>query len=957
MTLHHLFEQKALIYHDRSAVVFLDRQYTYERLNAWANQTARFLQERYGLCIGDRVIMFLPKCADQVAILLALSKLGVIYVPLNPNPRDCPDERFISIFNSTAAKCVIASETREVMSTLPVIQLVELNASLDAYSEENLDIPVSENDIAYMIYTSGSTNAPKGVPIKHSGLNYWFTVMSSMFQSTLAYEKKVMSFCLASFDASIWEYLMAWIDGSPLYILDEFTRDNTSQLRDFIEKNAITHATLIPSVMRHIVPSGLPSSLQVVCSTGEACTRDIVEAFERDNKKLFNCYGATEETFGLSVQECSLSLFDEQKGAPIAYPVGDEIEVYIFDENMNESEYGELYVQSPYLTSGYWQQEDETDKNFIVWNDKRLYKSGDFFYRDPINNIFRCIGRINSDAVKIRGAFVSVLEVESYLLKLPTVVDACVVACKRSPSQDDCFLVANLQVSDDSTLSTQKIREYLLKKLAPTSVPAQFLMTKNPLPITANSKKDRQKIQQDYYNSHTSVEAVGDFLPIERELLEILSTVLKVEKNAIRISDTFFTLGGDSISRLVLVDKIKSVFDVELSIQDLYRVDLTFSALVDLIHNYRWQNSPEFPVSAIINPGEGDQSRTQMVFMLHPITGEATKTYYEFSKCLAAQQGAPNLRIYGINARGLQNSFDISLNIDLIAYDYMRAIQKKQSHGPYLMVGWSFGGVLAWKITELLEQKGETVKLVLMDSDCPLLAQQSKPEVYTEALLELIERLNRPLSLSGTVSHMRESLLTLPSKQQIQVLFNYMIETHTTRSRQLELIAALLLANHACLPKNIATVPYLFTCSASQNNAQKSLSTNDIYLSSTLGWSSVSSITLPRPTSASNHFDFIEDHDVMQYITKIMLDFFFDYKEAQPKIAHSSDHETLLSLQAHLAWLTDFIVKEVVARGGSYEPPPVYVHPDSNFLMYPNPYNENKHQSYSEDGNLKKNIT
>ena len=125
MTLHHLFEQKALIYHDRSAVVFLDRQYTYERLNAWANQTARFLQERYGLCIGDRVIMFLPKCADQVAILLALSKLGVIYVPLNPNPRDCPDERFISIFNSTAAKCVIASETREVMSTLPVIQLVE----------------------------------------------------------------------------------------------------------------------------------------------------------------------------------------------------------------------------------------------------------------------------------------------------------------------------------------------------------------------------------------------------------------------------------------------------------------------------------------------------------------------------------------------------------------------------------------------------------------------------------------------------------------------------------------------------------------------------------------------------------------------------------------------------------------------------------------------------------------
>ncbi len=617
MTLHRLFEQQALIYADRVALCFLNESYTYAQLNTWSNQLARFLQEGYAVSVGDRVLMFLPKSAVQVAILLALSKLGAIYVPLNP--RDCPDERLTNIIKSTDAKCIIVSEVRAVMTALPLLTLSDLNANLQLFSAENLENTVSEEDIAYMIYTSGTTNAPKGVPIKHSGLSYWFHTMSTLFHTTTSYERRVLSFCLASFDASIWEYLMAWVEGSALYIADDVTRDNPQQLKDFIEKNAITHATLIPSLLRQLVSTGLPASLQVVCSTGEACTREIVEAFEQQHKQLFNCYGATEETFGLSVQECSLRLFDEQKGAPIAYPLGEEIKIHIFDEEMREAEYGQLYVESPYLTPAYWHQEEETQKSFIVHEGTRLYKTGDYFFRDTEHNVLRYMGRINSEVLKIRGALVNLLEIESYILELTEVEDVCVVVCKRGHYD---FLVANLQVKPSASIASQAIRQHLLQQLSFTVIPAQFFITTTPLPLTSNAKKDRKKLQENYYTYRDSLASVSDFLPVENALLEILHSILDINKHDIRASDTFFTLGGDSISRLVLIDRIRAAFDVDVSVQDLYRDDLTILALVDLIHEYRWRKTPDSPTSAIIHQGENAQA----IFMLHPITGEATTT-------------------------------------------------------------------------------------------------------------------------------------------------------------------------------------------------------------------------------------------------------------------------------------------------------------------------------------------
>ena len=902
MALHHLFERQAAAYADCVALCFGNKHYTYAQLNTSANQLARLLQANYAVSAGDRVLMFIPKSDVQVLILLALSKIGAIYVPLNP--RDCPDERLDSIIFSTNPKCIFAQVMQEAINGVPIINLETSNARLQIFSGENLEIPVSENDIAYIIYTSGTTGIPKGVPIMHAGLSYWFEVMSTLFPLNDAYERKVLSFCLASFDASIWEYLMAWVNGSPLYIVDHVTRDDPMQLNAYIETHAITHATLIPSLLKHMMTSGLPVSLRVVCSTGEACTRDIVEIFENQGKQLFNCYGATEETFGLSVQECSLSLFDDIAGAPIGYPFGDKVKVHILNKEMVEVDNGQLYVESPYLTPGYWQQEEETQKNFVFHNEVKLYKTGDYFSRDVAKNILRYKGRINSEVLKIRGALVNLLEIESYLMEIPGVENVCVVVGRKGHYE---FLVANLQVSSSADISSQALRNYLLAKLSSTAIPAQFIVTTDPLPLTSNSKKDRKKIQENYNTSQSLLAIASNFLPIERALIEIFERILRIDASDIRVSDTFFTLGGDSLSRLVLIAKIKEIFDVEISMHDLYSCDLTITALADLIHEYRWRRTPDVPVSPIIHVRE----KAQRIFMLHPITGEAAMTYYKLAKQWSEKnRGEMGLAIYGVNARGLNNPLDISSNLHHIANDYVRAIQHKQNQGPYIILGWSFGGVLAWKIAELLEKKKEIVKLVIIDTICPYVTQSCDSHSFEMMLHELIEVLRKRLGISCDLSQLPESLTTLSSEEKIKILFQYLIKNNSVQATQLQLIASFLLANQVYSPQKLLITPCLFTCEKTQDNvgALKLSTVIDRNFSVTLGWSLMKQKLLHvMHTAAATHFDFVENADA---ITDTVAE--LEQLLPSPPVSHeSSANEALIALTQQVKWLTEAVTSGI----------------------------------------------
>lgn len=864
MTLHQIFEQKAASYGTKSALYFQDESYTYAELNALSNKLARVLQDRYAVSIGDRVVVLLPKCSYQVVILLALSKLGAIYVPLTP--RDCPHERLVRILKSTDPKCVISSQNQEMMGDYTVLDLTFLIQETFSCSDsvENLSLDISEESILYMIYTSGTTSEPKGVPIKHLGLSYWAETMLSLFWSSHQVDVKVLSFCLASFDASIWEYLMAWIGASPIYMVDDVTRDNSKQLKTFILKHQITHVTLIPSILRDLVNLELPECLQVVCSTGEACTRDIVAAFEVTHQKLFNCYGATEETFGLSVQQCSLALFDEQFGAPIAYPYGDRVRTYIFDQDMREVEYGELYIESPYLTPGYWRQEEETQQNFIIYEKKRLYKTGDYFRKDTQCNLLRYLGRADSEVLKIRGAFVNLLEIEAYTAELPGVADVCVVPCQRNAHH---FLVAYIQNRDFSSNLVNDIRAYLSVRLSPIAIPAQFFMTDTPLPLTANGKKDRKALQAQYNSIIASRCLMTEFLPIEHKLIEIFQQTLGIAKEAISYSDTFFTLGGDSMSRLALINQIKIAFDVELSLQDIYSCDLTIPALTDLIHDCRWKKSVSAPISRIQSQGED----AKYIFMIHPITGESIGTYQQLSRCLIEVVPNTSLEIYGLSARGLLDPLDISANIDLIARDYVRAIRQRQSSGTYFLLGWSFGGVLAWKVTELLERSEQQVQLIIIDTICPKIIQNMSCVSHLLLLTQLIDDLKTHLDLVIDGCSVETSSDTNAS--QIREIFSILIALNQNKSTQLKVIAALLIANQQYHPKTISAIPHLFLCG---RTIDKIIDLQDdkrqVANLFTLGWSSVkTNFFTTHLLPNTNHFDFVTNPDTMKETAKSLV--------------------------------------------------------------------------------------
>ncbi len=266
----------------------------------------------------------------------------------------------------------------------------------------------------------------------------------------------------------------------------------------------------------------------------------------------------------------------------------------------------------------------------------------------------------------------------------------------------------------------------------------------------------------------------------------------------------------------------------------------------------------------------------------------------------------------------------------------MRAIQKQQNHGPYFVLGWSFGGALAWKIAELLEGKGEEIKLVLIDTLCPVVTQQCSYSLYTELLFQLIEDLRRPLKIAGDSLSLFESLTTLTPEHQIKTLFRSVIQSNENQLTHLQLIAGLLLANQNYVPKSISTIPHLFTCEQTQNKTSKMMMpATGINFASTLGWSSVKqSLTLTLLASASTHFHFVTSHDVISSMLGILKELLPVQKELGSETSHSSDHETLLLLQEQVAWLMNFVIQQSQNQGQDGMLPPIYKLPHNVALLY-----------------------
>jgi acyl carrier protein len=324
-----------------------------------------------------------------------------------------------------------------------------------------------------------------------------------------------------------------------------------------------------------------------------------------------------------------------------------------------------------------------------------LYRTGDLGRWLP-GGLLECLGRADNQ-VKVRGFRIELGEIEGVLGRHEMVAQ-CVAAARRAPS-GEMFLVAYFEPRPGSTLEVADLRNHLKKELPEYMIPSAFVRLEK-LPLTPNGKIDRKALPSP---DHAGVDSVGTYVaprnPVEQTLARLWSKVLKVGRVGIR--DNFFELGGHSLLALRIIVEIEKAYKRRLPLATLLQAP-TIGDLADVLRNKDWQ--PSWSCLVPIRP-EGSKPP---LFLLHSHGGNVLE-YYPLASLLESDQP-----VYGIQALGLDGHIQKGQSLEAITSIYVDEIRSLQPHGPYLLGGFCFGGLLALEAAQQISSQGEEVALVVL---------------------------------------------------------------------------------------------------------------------------------------------------------------------------------------------------------------------------------------------------
>jgi amino acid adenylation domain-containing protein len=560
LTLPVLFDEQAALTPDAVALLFQEQQLSYGTLRREADRLSSLLR-RLGVGPETRVGTFLERSPDTVIAMLGVLKAGGVYLPLDPT---YPVER-VGFMLEDASVSFVLSRQRLVRRLPPHrAQLVLLDGKQEPDGREErgeLDRRIRPDNLAYVIYTSGTTGRPKGTMLAHRGVaNLVRFQRQGLLQGG---DERVLQFAALSYDASVWEMLMALGSGATLCLAESDRLLPGSPLVECLREQGITTVLLPPSVLSSLPMEPLPG-LRTLIVGGERCTADLVARWSAD-RRFFNAYGPTESTIVASTERCNSGSADPFIGDPI-----DNLRMHVLDRHLNLLPVGipgQLAIAGIALARGYLGRPGLTAERFVPdpfaeRPGDRLYLSGDLARRFSGGGL-SFLGRIDHQ-IKLRGFRIELGEIESVLEEHPRVRQAMVLLREDVPGEKRLVAyVAGAESGESSPWSPAELRSHLQAKLPGHMVPAAFV-TMEAWPLSASGKIDRGRLPSPERTRSGERSYVPPVTPIQKELAAIWSDVLRIDR--IGIHDNFFELGGHSLLAAQLASRIREKLCVELAL-------------------------------------------------------------------------------------------------------------------------------------------------------------------------------------------------------------------------------------------------------------------------------------------------------------------------------------------------------------------------------------------------------
>ncbi|MET3134127.1 amino acid adenylation domain-containing protein [Oxalobacteraceae bacterium GrIS 1.11] len=703
LPVHQLMEGQLARHGARPALVCGDATLSHQQMHAAANRLARHLRA-IGVTAETRVGVALERGVNLIVALLAVFKAGGALVPIDPA---YPAERIRHLLDDAAVTCLLTQEA--LLAKLPATGCTILLDTLDlsAMPAEAPAVAVAPEQLAYIIYTSGSTGRPKGVAVAHGPLSLHCQATADLYE--MSAQSRELHFLSISFDGAHERWIVPLLAGGCV-VLRPAALWSAAETHAALRAQRINNAGFPTSYLQQLAqwaegrPSGPP--LRLLSFGGEGMPRATFEQVKRALAPdcLINGYGPTETVISPLAWKVAGDASFEGAFAPIGRAVGPR-RAYVLDADLNPlppGVAGELYIGGACLARGYHMQPAATAERFIPdpfsGRGGRLYRTGDQV-RWRADGIIEYLGRLDQQ-VKVRGFRVELGEIEAALGCIEQVADA--VATLHQGAQGG-KLLAYVVAAAGATLDGAALRAQLARRLPDYMVPAA-VMVLEALPISPNGKIDRKALPPP---AAAPRQITPPATELERQLARIWREVLQLPQ--VGVDDNFFELGGDSLSALKVLCMLDGVLPGHtVGIVDLFNYP-------DIGQLAKALNGQKIASSEVVHLRRGG---TRPMLYCFPGLLVSTRDYAALVDFLGPEQPATGFICHSLSAAQDGAAPGVAAQARRYA-DYIRAHSAGQ---PCILLGWSWGGILAFEAARLLADSVD-VKFVGMLDVCALDAE------------------------------------------------------------------------------------------------------------------------------------------------------------------------------------------------------------------------------------------